>query len=112
MAGLVPAIHVFEAERLLIKTWMPGTGPGMTSFFDAEGLATVVIARSDEAIQLSAVPHYGLLRFARSDGFRTSASHSQRSSPGLTRLDRAIQYSVTFPFITSALEYWITRFRG
>jgi hypothetical protein len=37
--------------------------------------------RSDEAIQLSAVPHYGLLRFARNDGFRTSASHSQPSSP-------------------------------
>ena len=26
MAGLVPAIHVFLAA----KTWMPGTGPGMT----------------------------------------------------------------------------------
>ena len=26
MAGLDPAIHVF----LLAKTWMPGTGPGMT----------------------------------------------------------------------------------
>jgi hypothetical protein len=53
MAGLVPAIHVFEAERLLIKTWMPGTGPGMTSFFDAEGLATVVIARSEATKQSS-----------------------------------------------------------
>jgi hypothetical protein len=30
MAGLVPAIHVFGlVERL--KTWMPGTRPGMTS---------------------------------------------------------------------------------
>jgi len=30
MAGLVPAIYVFQlAERL--KTWMPGTRPGMTS---------------------------------------------------------------------------------
>jgi hypothetical protein len=28
MAGLVPAIHVFVAERR--KTWMPGTRPGMT----------------------------------------------------------------------------------
>jgi hypothetical protein len=27
MAGLVPAIHVFNAES---KTWMPGTSPGMT----------------------------------------------------------------------------------
>jgi hypothetical protein len=27
MAGLVPAIHVFDAA----KTWMPGTGPGMTN---------------------------------------------------------------------------------
>jgi hypothetical protein len=25
MAGLVPAIHVFDPA----KTWMPGTGPGM-----------------------------------------------------------------------------------
>jgi carbon monoxide dehydrogenase subunit G len=30
MAGLVPAIHVFLAA-LLLKTWMPGTSPGMTS---------------------------------------------------------------------------------
>jgi len=29
MAGLVPAIHVFEATGSR-KTWMPGTGPGMT----------------------------------------------------------------------------------
>ena len=28
MAGLVPAIHVLAAARK--KTWMPGTGPGMT----------------------------------------------------------------------------------
>ena len=27
MAGLVPAIHVFDA----VKTWMPGTSPGMTN---------------------------------------------------------------------------------
>jgi len=27
MAGLVPAIHVFEVE----KAWMPGTSPGMTT---------------------------------------------------------------------------------
>jgi hypothetical protein len=29
MAGLVPAIHALLAEK--IKTWMPGTSPGMTS---------------------------------------------------------------------------------
>jgi hypothetical protein len=29
MAGLVPAIHDFGL--LSIKTWMPGTGPGMTN---------------------------------------------------------------------------------
>jgi hypothetical protein len=28
MAGLVPAIHVFAYAKL--KTWMPGTRPGMT----------------------------------------------------------------------------------
>ena len=27
MAGLVPAIHVFTRR---LKTWMPGTRPGMT----------------------------------------------------------------------------------
>jgi hypothetical protein len=30
MAGLVPAIHVFDVVPRL-KTWMPGTRPGMTS---------------------------------------------------------------------------------
>jgi hypothetical protein len=29
MAGLVPAIHVFESVEVF-KTWMPGTRPGMT----------------------------------------------------------------------------------
>jgi hypothetical protein len=29
MAGLVPAIHVFSCGAAA-KTWMPGTGPGMT----------------------------------------------------------------------------------
>jgi hypothetical protein len=29
-ARVVPAIHVF-AGRELVKTWMPGTGPGMTN---------------------------------------------------------------------------------
>jgi hypothetical protein len=29
MAGLVPAIHVFEIRTQ--KTWMPGTRPGMTA---------------------------------------------------------------------------------
>jgi hypothetical protein len=29
MAGLVPAIHVFELTAS--KTWMPGTRPGMTN---------------------------------------------------------------------------------
>jgi hypothetical protein len=28
MAGLVPAIPVFEPQRQ--KAWIPGTGPGMT----------------------------------------------------------------------------------
>jgi hypothetical protein len=30
MAGLVPAIHVFGMAGM--KTWMPGTRPGMTIF--------------------------------------------------------------------------------
>jgi hypothetical protein len=31
MAGLVPAIHVFEILLKKEKTWMPGIKPGMTS---------------------------------------------------------------------------------
>jgi hypothetical protein len=31
MAGLDPAIHAFFC-RERFKTWMPGTGPGMTEF--------------------------------------------------------------------------------
>jgi hypothetical protein len=30
MAGLDPAIHDFLFEFLVLKTWMPGTRPGMT----------------------------------------------------------------------------------
>jgi hypothetical protein len=30
MAGLVPAIHVFD-RRAVFKTWMPATNAGMTS---------------------------------------------------------------------------------
>jgi hypothetical protein len=32
MAGLDPAIHVFGSKS---KAWMPGTGPGMTSLWNA-----------------------------------------------------------------------------
>src|SRR5437868_6151128 len=32
MAGLVPAIHVFLSCCDVVKTWMPGTSPRMTSF--------------------------------------------------------------------------------
>jgi hypothetical protein len=43
MAGLVPAIHVVpitdipiadNRKLLTLKTWMPGTRPGMTELFD------------------------------------------------------------------------------
>jgi hypothetical protein len=30
MAGLVPAIHVLLRGNAVLKTWMPGTSPGMT----------------------------------------------------------------------------------
>jgi methylthioribose-1-phosphate isomerase len=36
MAGLVPAIHVLVAA-IIRKTWMPGTGPGMTKQLDRAG---------------------------------------------------------------------------
>ena len=32
MAGPVPAIHVFAIHQGR-KTWMPGTGPGMTEYY-------------------------------------------------------------------------------
>jgi hypothetical protein len=35
--------------------------------------------------------------------------HLSSSSPGLTWLDRAIQYSLTLRLITNALEYWAIR---
>jgi hypothetical protein len=35
MAELVPAIYVFF-DFTALKTWMPGTRPGMTSSNDAE----------------------------------------------------------------------------
>ncbi len=38
MAGLVPAIHVILSEW--VKTWMPGTRPGMTNFIVAFSLST------------------------------------------------------------------------
>jgi hypothetical protein len=37
MAGIVPAIHVFLFCDL--KTWMPGTRPGMTSQATALGIS-------------------------------------------------------------------------
>jgi len=33
VAGLVPAIHVFEFSQF--KTWMPATGAGMTKQIDS-----------------------------------------------------------------------------
>src|SRR5258707_10678550 len=39
MAGLVPAIHAFSfGDR--VKTWMPGTRPGMTEFTNGAGAET------------------------------------------------------------------------
>jgi hypothetical protein len=38
MAGLVPAIHVFD--RVPNKTWMPGTRPGMTTWCEPNVLYT------------------------------------------------------------------------
>jgi hypothetical protein len=35
MAGLVPAIHVSLLAHRALKTWMPGTRPGMTECVSA-----------------------------------------------------------------------------
>ncbi len=55
MAGFIPAIHVFSGSlRKVIKTWMAGTSPAMTSnygsrfaksiYFFAGGVAGAVTA--------------------------------------------------------------------
>ena len=36
MAGLVPAIHVFNVDAG--KSWMPGTSPGMTEWNGGAGI--------------------------------------------------------------------------
>ena len=41
MAGLVPAIHVLFAGWV-VKTWMPGTSPGMTTFYEPLRHATAI----------------------------------------------------------------------
>ena len=48
MAGLGPAIRAF-VRRERFKTWMPGTGPGMTEFIAPSSSAAnhVIIAPYD-----------------------------------------------------------------
>jgi hypothetical protein len=53
MAGLVPAIHVFLV-RYAVRTWMPGTRPGMTK------------ERSSRLVALPAQPLYIASRSSRS----------------------------------------------
>ncbi|MGA9946698.1 MAG: hypothetical protein WBQ24_00470 [Xanthobacteraceae bacterium] len=49
MAGLVPAIHVFGLGAL--KTWMPGTRPGMTAHLVTVDSAAVCRRyRRDDAV--------------------------------------------------------------
>ena len=45
MAGLVSAIHVFLAATL-VKTWMPGTSPGMTSFIATAGSIGCILSQT------------------------------------------------------------------
>jgi hypothetical protein len=49
MAGLVPAIHVFEAV-IFAKTWMPGTRPGMTN---SEVAVAALYRRSTAMVRLA-----------------------------------------------------------
>src|SRR5438045_1991575 len=56
MAGLVPAIHVFDSNSLF-ETWMPATSAGMTSQ-TLRGLVSVAMAAPDRII--SGVMHSGL----------------------------------------------------
>ncbi|MDB5637986.1 MAG: hypothetical protein JWP51_2894 [Bradyrhizobium sp.] len=41
----VPAIHVFLAATL-VKTWMPGTSPGMTSFIATAGSIGCILSQT------------------------------------------------------------------
>jgi drug/metabolite transporter (DMT)-like permease len=52
MAGLVPAIHVFGGR---IRTWMPGTSPGMTEYF------CLMTPRTATLIGLTAILMWSLL---------------------------------------------------
>jgi hypothetical protein len=45
MAGLVPAIHVFSFTAA-VKTWMPGTSPGMTISKNVAQLVLTMLTRS------------------------------------------------------------------
>jgi hypothetical protein len=47
MAGLVPAIHVF-LRGFGLKTWMPGTSPGMTA-----GFQKIMLKQRDEIVTRS-----------------------------------------------------------
>ena len=40
MAGPVPAIYVF-GDRYTVKTWMPGTSPGMTRPIAVDALVSL-----------------------------------------------------------------------
>jgi hypothetical protein len=53
MAGLVPAIHVFP-DGETVKTWMPGTRPGMTEsgFAACHAIAEPVMAGLVPAIHV------------------------------------------------------------
>src|SRR5689334_17452193 len=47
MAGLVPAIHVFVGGS--VKTWMPGTSPGMTARYKRPLVAAVLVVEHLES---------------------------------------------------------------
>jgi hypothetical protein len=52
MAGLVPAIHVFRFGA--VKTWMPGTRPGMTIAVAAR--STLIVVQVEISRNIGIVP--------------------------------------------------------
>jgi len=97
MAGLRPAIHVF----LGAKTWMPGTGPGMTKSADSRRTFTTSPRHAPEPL-INLPPKEGVgnagcpmhPRLVCNDSGRTHTSNNEYT--GITRHPRTQCLTVSF----------------
>jgi hypothetical protein len=74
MAGLVPAIHVFASKES--KTWMPGSSPGMTSWYvsPSQFQTHLHLLAAPSARVLVGVPALGIERAQGMPGARRARS--------------------------------------